>query len=135
MIGMASPMLQEIFGGELIGLTLKFDELSKEQLGQIAAIAAAFTGLLSLFNIAGRFFWASLSDYIGRKATYFIFFTLGIHLVRLRAVGGTRGQAGPVRRVLLRDPDHVRRRVRDNPRVSRRTCSARRWWAPFTAVC
>ena len=79
-IGMASPMLQEIFGGELIGLNLKFDELSKEQLGQIAVIAAAFTGLLSLFNIAGRFLWASLSDYIGRKPTYFTFFVLGFIL-------------------------------------------------------
>src|ERR1700754_3214594 len=79
-IGMASPMLQEIFGGGLIGLPLKFDELSKEQLGQIAAIAAGFTGLLSLFNIAGRFFWASASDRIGRKATYFCFFGLGIVL-------------------------------------------------------
>jgi MFS family permease len=79
-IGMASPMLQEIFGGKLVGLDLKFDELSKEQLGQIAAIAAGFTGLLSLFNIAGRFIWASLSDYIGRKATYFAFFTLGFIL-------------------------------------------------------
>ncbi|MBI3530182.1 MAG: OFA family MFS transporter [Betaproteobacteria bacterium] len=79
-IGMASPMLQEIFGGRLIAMDLKFDELSKEQLGQIAAIAAGFTGLLSLFNIAGRFIWASLSDYIGRKATYFAFFTLGFIL-------------------------------------------------------
>ena len=79
-IGMASPMLQEIFGGKLISLDLRFDELSKEQLGQIAAIAAGFTGLLSLFNIAGRFIWASLSDYIGRKATYFAFFTLGFIL-------------------------------------------------------
>jgi MFS family permease len=73
-------MLQEIFGGKLIGLDFKFDELSKEQLGQIAVIAAAFTGLLSLFNIAGRFIWASASDYIGRKATYFTFFTLGFLL-------------------------------------------------------
>ena len=79
-IGMASPMLQEIFGGKLISLDLRFDELSKEQLGQIAAIAAGFTGLLSLFNIAGRFIWASFSDYIGRKATYFAFFTLGFIL-------------------------------------------------------
>jgi MFS family permease len=79
-IGMASPMLQEIFGGKLIALDLRFDELSKEQLGQIAGIAAGFTGLLSLFNIAGRFIWASLSDYIGRKATYFAFFTLGFIL-------------------------------------------------------
>jgi len=46
----------------------------------IAAIAAGFTGLLSLFNIGGRFFWASLSDYIGRKSTYYTFFVLGIVL-------------------------------------------------------
>ena len=90
-IGMASPMLQEIFGGQLIGLDLKFDALSKEQLAQIAVIAAAFTGLLSLFNIAGRFIWASLSDYIGRKATYFTFFTLGFILY---ASAPSAGHAG-----------------------------------------
>ena len=90
-IGMASPMLQEIFGGKLISLDLRFDELSKEQLGQIAVIAAGFTGLLSLFNIAGRFIWASLSDYIGRKATYFTFFTLGFILY---ASAPSAGHAG-----------------------------------------
>ncbi len=79
-IGMASPMLQEIFGGKLIGLDLKFDELNTEQLARTAAIGAAFTGLLSLFNIVGRFLWASFSDYIGRKNTYFVFFTLGFVL-------------------------------------------------------
>jgi MFS family permease len=60
-IGMASPMLQEIFGAS-------------------ALVAAGFTGLISLFNIGGRFFWASLSDHIGRKATYATFFLLGIAL-------------------------------------------------------
>ncbi len=60
-IGMASPMLQEIFGAS-------------------AAVAAGFTGLISLFNIGGRFVWASLSDHIGRKATYATFFLLGIVL-------------------------------------------------------
>jgi nitrate/nitrite transporter NarK len=60
-IGMASPMLQEIFGAS-------------------AAVAAGFTGLISLFNIGGRFFWASLSDYIGRRATYATFFLLGVVL-------------------------------------------------------
>jgi len=60
-IGMASPMLQEIFGAS-------------------AAVAAGFTGLISLFNIGGRFFWASLSDHIGRKTTYATFFLLGIAL-------------------------------------------------------
>jgi MFS family permease len=46
----------------------------------VATIAAGFVGLLSLFNIAGRFFWASLSDHIGRKMTYLCFFALGIVL-------------------------------------------------------
>jgi len=83
-IGMASPMLQEIFGGSLIGLPeIKFMELDDSQRKAIAAIAAGFTGLLSLFNIAGRFFWASLSDKIGRKMTYATFFTLGIALYAL----------------------------------------------------
>ena len=76
-IGMASPMLQEVFGGQLLGNVLKFSELSPEQKTQIAAIAAGFTGLISLFNIIGRFFWASISDHIGRKATYSVFFVLG----------------------------------------------------------
>ena len=80
-IGMASPMLQEIFAGNLIGLPgVKFNALTPEQRVAIAAIAAGFTGLLSLFNIAGRFCWASLSDYIGRKNTYYTFFILGIAL-------------------------------------------------------
>ena len=80
-IGMASPMLQEVFGGKLIGHPeLGFNALSVEQKAAIAAIAAGFAGLLSLFNIGGRFFWASLSDYIGRKNTYYVFFLLGIAL-------------------------------------------------------
>jgi len=83
-IGMASPMLQEIFAGKLIGLpNLGFNALSAEQKVVIAGIAAGFTGLLSLFNIGGRVFWASLSDYIGRKNTYFTFFLLGIALYAL----------------------------------------------------
>ena len=78
-IGMASPMLQEIFGGALIGKPeLGFTQLDASQKTAIAGIAAGFAGLISLFNIAGRFFWASLSDRIGRKATYFCFFVIGI---------------------------------------------------------
>ena len=83
-IGMASPMLQEIFGGGLIGLpAVGFTELDGSQRAAIAAIAAGFAGLLSLFNIGGRFFWASLSDKIGRKNTYYTFFILGIVLYAL----------------------------------------------------
>jgi MFS family permease len=79
-IGMSSPMLQEIFAGHLIGLNLGFNNLSLDQKKSIAVIAGGFTGLLSLFNIAGRFIWASLSDHMGRKNTYFVFFVLGIIL-------------------------------------------------------
>jgi hypothetical protein len=46
----------------------------------VPVVAAGFTGLISPFNIGGRFFWASLSDHIGRKATYATFFLLGIAL-------------------------------------------------------
>jgi MFS family permease len=56
----ASPMIQEFFKGSI---------------GPVAA--GGFVGLLSLFNMAGRFFWASISDFIGRKPTYSIFFVLG----------------------------------------------------------
>jgi MFS family permease len=56
----ASPMIQELFRGSI---------------GAVAA--GGFVGLLSLFNMAGRFFWASTSDFIGRKPTYSIFFMLG----------------------------------------------------------
>ena len=76
-IGMSSPMLQEVFGGSLIGVSAKFSELDKTQLADIATVAAGFTALLSLFNIGGRFFWASLSDKLGRKTTYVVFFVLG----------------------------------------------------------
>lgn len=91
-IGMASPMLQEIFGGRLLGLPdLTFSQLDAGQKTAIAAIAAGFTGLLSLFNIGGRFFWASLSDRIGRKNTYYCFFIIGIVLY---ALAPTLAEAG-----------------------------------------
>ena len=80
-LAVASPMLQVIFGGGLIGAPgVRFAALSAEQGRQVATVAAAFVGLLSLFNIAGRFFWASLSDRIGRKLTYATFFALGVAL-------------------------------------------------------
>ncbi len=62
-LGQASPMIQEIFSGRVT-----------------PAAAAGFVGLLSLFNMGGRFIWASISDYIGRRNTYFVFFALGIVL-------------------------------------------------------
>src|SRR5580692_10458623 len=62
-LSVASPMIQEIFSGRVS-----------------PASAAGFVGLLSLFNMGGRFFWATTSDYIGRRNTYMAFFLLGILL-------------------------------------------------------
>jgi MFS family permease len=62
-LGQASPMIQEIFTGRVS-----------------PSAAAGFVGLLSLFNMAGRFIWATTSDYIGRRNTYTVFFLLGILL-------------------------------------------------------
>src|SRR6478609_9365031 len=73
-----SPGVQETFGGRLFGdPSVGFGQFSDAQKAQAALVGASFVGLFSLFNIAGRFFWASLSDKIGRKPTYFTFFTLG----------------------------------------------------------
>ena len=92
-LAMASPMLQEIFAGSLIGQPeTGFKALSPEQLAAVAKIAAGFVGLLSLFNIAGRFFWASSSDKLGRKNTYFVFFALGIVLYALTPTLAHTGQ-------------------------------------------
>jgi molybdopterin-dependent oxidoreductase alpha subunit len=57
---MASPMIQEVFPGAIK-----------------AGAAAGFVGLLSIFNMSGRFVWSSISDKIGRKATYAVYFLLG----------------------------------------------------------
>jgi len=78
-IGAASPMLQETFGGALFhDPAVGFSQFSEAQKTLAAAIGGGFVALFSLFNIGGRFFWATLSDSIGRKATYFIFFALGM---------------------------------------------------------
>lgn len=78
-LSMASPMFQDVFGGRLLGLD-PATELSTAQKAAIAASAAGLVGLISLFNSLGRILWASTSDFIGRKTTYFIFFALGIVL-------------------------------------------------------
>jgi MFS family permease len=62
-LGQASAMSQEMFPGHITPVA-----------------AAGFVGLMSLFNMGGRFFWASTSDYIGRRNTYFVFMVLGFIL-------------------------------------------------------
>jgi MFS family permease len=70
----ASPMIQELFKGRIT-----------------AAAAGGFVALLSLFNMGGRFIWSSVSDYIGRKNTYFVFFILGAILYYLAPRAGISG--------------------------------------------
>jgi MFS family permease len=70
----ASPMIQEMFPGQVN-----------------SAAAAGFVGLLSLFNMAGRFVWSSTSDLIGRKPTYCVFFALGAALYALTPQTGKLG--------------------------------------------
>lgn len=79
-IGAAAPMFQETFGGELVAKPeLSFADIKKDETltAAAAAVGAGFVGLISLFNIFGRIAWASSSDKLGRKRTYFIFFVLG----------------------------------------------------------
>jgi MFS family permease len=73
-LGQASAMSQEMFPGK------------------VSAVAAAgLVGLMSLFNMGGRIFWASTSDLIGRKNTYFCFFVLGTALYALLPSTGALG--------------------------------------------
>jgi MFS family permease len=73
-IGQASAMSQEMFPGHVTPVA-----------------AAGFVGLMSLFNMGGRFFWASTSDYIGRKNTYFCFFAIGTVLYAMVPWTGSIG--------------------------------------------
>ncbi len=73
-LSQASPMIQEMFTGRVT-----------------AEAAAGFVGLLSLFNMVGRFCWSSLSDVIGRRATYTIYFLLGAILYALTPQTGRMG--------------------------------------------
>jgi MFS family permease len=73
-LGQASPMIQETFAGRI----------------DVAA-AAGFVGLLSLANMSGRFMWSSLSDRIGRKPTYMVYFALGAALYASVPAAGRAG--------------------------------------------
>lgn len=86
-IGAASPMLQETFGGRLFDQPeVGFAQFTDEHKAAAAAVGAGFVGLISLLNIFGRIGWASSSDKLGRKATYFIFFALGTALYALSSL-------------------------------------------------
>jgi MFS family permease len=70
----ASPMIQEMFPGKVT-----------------AAAAGGFVALLSLFNMGGRFVWASISDFTGRKFIYVVYLLLGAVLYCLIPLAGHTG--------------------------------------------
>jgi MFS family permease len=89
----ASPMIQEMFlvPAATRGINPANTAALAHATAPLAAVAAAFVGLLSLFNMLGRFFWSSISDYLGRKNVYFIYLLLGPILYFLIPVAGRMG--------------------------------------------
>jgi len=89
----ASPMIQEMFLAP--NATKGIDPADAAAIAKatapLAAVAGGFVGLLSLFNMLGRFFWSSLSDYTGRKNIYFVYLLLGPVLYFLIPVAGRLG--------------------------------------------
>jgi MFS family permease len=71
----ASPMIQDFF---------------RDNGTSAVSVAAAggFVGLLSLFNMSGRFVWSTTSDLIGRKPIYMVYLGVGMVLYVLLALFG-----------------------------------------------
>jgi MFS family permease len=80
----ASPMIQEMFPA-------RFPQAPASAVVASVAAAGGFVGLISLFNLLGRFFWASSSDYVGRKNTVAIFLGLNAVMFWLIPIAGAQG--------------------------------------------
>ena len=81
-LGVAKTMMKEIFGTTLPGIV-------------DSSFAATYVLMIGVFNMVGRFFWASVSDWLGRKTTYTIFFVLGIALYLSIPVTAIQVSASP----------------------------------------
>ena len=100
-LGQASAMSQEMFPGHITPVA-----------------AAGFVGLMSFFNMGGRFFWASTSDYIGRRNTYFVFMVLGFCLYCTVPYTGSIGSVVGFVCCFLIIISMYRRRLLDSARLS-----------------
>ena len=78
----ASPMIQDFFRGDVGGKSTV-----------AVGAAAGFVGLLSIFNMAGRFAWSTTSDLIGRKPIYALYLGVGMVLYFLLATVGHNSTA------------------------------------------
>jgi MFS family permease len=74
-----------------IGILGKASDMMQDMFGVGTAAGSGFVGLLSISNMVGRFVWSSSSDYLGRKATYAIYFGLGAALYALLPTFGRHG--------------------------------------------
>ncbi|WP_414899030.1 OFA family MFS transporter [Rhodovulum sp. YEN HP10] len=81
-IGVAKTMMSDIYGTTMPWIVS-------------GAFASTYVLMISVFNMLGRFFWASASDYIGRKLTYATFFLLGTLLYLSIPFFATAGSANP----------------------------------------
>lgn len=81
-LGVAKTMMVEIFGTTLPGIV-------------DSAFAATYVMMISVFNMVGRFFWATASDFLGRRRTYWIFFAAGIALYLSIPLCAARVSASP----------------------------------------
>lgn len=72
-LGQAAAMIQEVFG-----------DFS-------SSAAAVFVAMLSFFNMTGRLLWAWLSDAIGRRRTFAVFFVVGPLLYAAVPFAGQQG--------------------------------------------
>ena len=117
-LGQASAMSQEMFPGHITPVA-----------------AAGFVGLMSLFNMGGRFFWASTSDYIGRRNTYFVFMVLGFVLYCTVPYTGSIGSVVGCSCCCFLVIISCTAAASPPCRPICGTCSARAMSAPSTACC
>ena len=82
-LSVARTMMTEIFGTTLPAIV-------------DGAFAGTYVVMISVFNMVGRFFWASTSDFLGRKTTYWIFFALGILLYLSIPYSAQQVSASPI---------------------------------------
>ncbi|MEU4243548.1 OFA family MFS transporter [Actinoplanes sp. NPDC026619] len=76
----ASPMIQDFFrDGSVSSVSV--------------AAAGGFVGVLSLFNMAGRFAWSSTSDLLGRRPIYMLYLGVGMIMYLLLATVGDSATA------------------------------------------
>jgi len=81
-LGVAKTMITEIFGSSLPGIV-------------DGSFAATYVLMISVFNMVGRFLWASASDAVGRKRVFTIFFVLGFVLYLSIPVAAQQVAASP----------------------------------------